>query len=86
MYGLEIIDHVKALTGGRRSVSLGGLYTTLHRMEQKKLVAARWGEATEERAGARRRYYKVTGLGARALREAETVLLGAFRLAPEGGH
>lgn len=82
LYGLEIVDEVSALTRGTRKISLGGLYTTLHRMEEKKLVTSRWGETSDERQGARRRYYKVAGLGARALAETERVLGPALRLAP----
>jgi PadR family transcriptional regulator PadR len=80
-YGLEIIEEVKRISDGKRKISLGGLYTTLHRMEQKGLVEGRWGDTTAERQGARRRYYKVTGLGARALRESATVMRAAFRFA-----
>ena len=81
LYGLEIVEEVKRLTRGKRVISLGGLYTTLHRMEQKKLAAGRWGEATADRQGARRRYYKVTRLGERALAEARTVLRNALGFA-----
>jgi len=80
LYGLEIVDEVLALTRGKRRISLGGLYTTLHRMERKKLVTSRWGEAVDDRRGARRRYYKIAGLGARALSETETILGPALRL------
>src|SRR5262245_12815487 len=82
-YGLEIVDTVKELTEGRVKLSLGGLYTTRHRMEVKTLVAGRWGEATNDRQGARRRYYKVTGLGERALAEATAVLRSALSLVPQ---
>src|SRR5213593_628103 len=56
LYGLQIVDEVLALTRGKRRISLGGLYTTLHRMEDKKLVTSRWGETVDDRQGARRRY------------------------------
>jgi DNA-binding PadR family transcriptional regulator len=79
-YGLDIVQAIKKVTDGRKVLSLGGLYTTLHRMEQKGLVNGRWGETTEDRQGARRRYYKATGLGQRALNETKTVLLKTFRL------
>lgn len=77
-YGLEIIDKVREISEGKARLSLGGLYTTLHRMEEKGLVKSRWGEPTEVRQGARRRYYKITGLGIRSLREAVPVF-GAVR-------
>jgi PadR family transcriptional regulator PadR len=83
-YGLEIVETVKKGTGV--SLSLGGLYTTLHRMERKGLIESRWGETTEEREGARRRYYKATGLGIRALAGERGLLRRAWRmssLAPE---
>ena len=69
-YGLEIIDKAHEVSGGKVKLSLGGLYTTLHRMEEKGLIQSRWGESTEVRQGARRKYYKVTGLGVRALNKA----------------
>src|SRR5262249_57463660 len=83
LYGLEIVDEVLAMPRGKRRISLGGLYTTLHRMEHKNLVTSRWGETVDDRQGARRRYYKIAGLGARALTEAVSVLGPALRLAHE---
>ncbi len=70
-----------AISGKELYGLLGGLYTTLHRMESKKLVTSRWGETVDDRQGARRRYYKIAGLGARALSETERVLGPALRLA-----
>ncbi len=64
MYGLEIVDEVTG-RGGR--LSLGGVYTLLHRLETKGLVESRWGSGDDVREGARRRYYAVTALGGRAL-------------------
>jgi PadR family transcriptional regulator PadR len=81
-YGLEIVDAVKKATGV--SISFGGLYTTLHRMERKALVESRWGDTTYERAGARRRYYKATGLGLRALEHERGLLKRAWRMALHG--
>ncbi len=83
-YGLEIVQTVNKITDGRQSLSLGSLYTTLHRMERKGLVAARWGEATEVRQGARRRYYRTAALGERALAEAKRVLAPVLRFARMG--
>jgi len=78
-YGLEIVRTVEKITHGRQLISLGGLYTTLNRMEAKGLVLSRWGETTEERQGARRRYYEVTGLGKRALADTKAVLAPVLR-------
>jgi PadR family transcriptional regulator, regulatory protein PadR len=80
LYGLSIIERVKETTG--QSLSLGGLYTTLHRMEQKGFVASRWGESTEVRQGARRRYYQITALGQQTLTETRRMLVKGLNLAP----
>ena len=78
LYGLSIIERIKETTG--QSLSLGGLYTTLHRMEQKGFVASRWGESTEVRQGARRRYYQITALGQQALAETRQILVKGLNL------
>jgi len=81
-YGRNIVDAVREATGV--SISFGTLYTTLHRMERKRVVESRWGETTDEREGARRRYYKATGLGMRALAQERDLLQRAWRMAPFG--
>jgi len=81
-YGLEIVDAVKKSSQGKESISLGTLYTTLHRIEKKGFVESRWGEATEERGGARRRYYRPTALGARALNQSQRVYMGLWQINP----
>lgn len=79
-YGLEIISSLKEETGN--TISLGGLYATLHRLEKKGYVKSRWGEATAERGGNRRRYYKLTGVGEKALKEVRTSLIPLWNWNP----
>jgi DNA-binding PadR family transcriptional regulator len=79
-YGLAIIEKIKETTG--QSLSLGSLYTTLHRMERKGFVTSRWGESTEIRQGARRRYYQITALGQQALAETRQLLVKGLNLTP----
>ncbi len=81
LYGSEITARVKRITDEKVRLSIGGLYTTLHRMEDKGLVSSRWGETTEVREGARRRYYRVTGLGARAFKETGRLQRSALKWA-----
>ena len=71
-YGLEIIETLKNETG--KGISLGGLYTTMHRLEKKGFVKSRWGESTAERGGNRRKYYRLTGTGEKALSEVKQSL------------
>lgn len=74
-YGLEIIEAVKEASGGRIQLGFGSLYPTLHKLEQKGFLEARWGDETlEERGGARRRYYRITGLGEKVLQEKQRFL------------
>lgn len=69
LYGLQIMDAINTVGKQRRKLRTGSLYTTLHRMEQKKLVLAAWGEEEDGRSGgARRKYYRATELGQAVLR------------------
>lgn len=68
LYGLQVSEGVQQVSGGRRTLKMGSLYPTLRKLEKNGLVTARWGdERPEERSGARRRYYKLTGNGEAAL-------------------
>jgi PadR family transcriptional regulator PadR len=51
----------------RRRISLGAVYTTLLRLEDKGLVASRIGEHIAERGGRRRKYYRLLPVGLRQL-------------------
>lgn len=66
LYGLEILDQLNL----DRPITLkfGSLYPALNRLEKKGLVSWHWGDEVDESGGARRKYYKVTGLGAKTLR------------------
>ena len=83
LYGLQVVQRVQELTDGKVKLSLGGLYTTLHRMERKRIISGRWGETTADRQGARRRYYRVTGLGERVLAGQREILTKAWSLTPQ---
>jgi len=62
-YGAAIRLSVEKATGCRCSV--GALYTTLHRLEQKGLLHTWMGEATPERGGRPKRRVRVTAKGTR---------------------
>jgi PadR family transcriptional regulator, regulatory protein PadR len=68
-YGLAIRRDLAARTG--RDYSVGALYTTLQRLEDKGLLTSRHSEPLPVRGGRSRRQFTLTGAGARALREAE---------------
>ena len=83
-YGATLQERIEELTG--RDVSVGALYTTLDRLERKGLVSSSWGEATPERGGRRKRYYKIEGSGVEAVRRTDALMfrLGGGALAPQG--
>lgn len=68
-YGVKIGDAIEGASG--RSVSVGALYTTLSRLEEKGLVSSWMGEATAERGGRAKKYFKIEAPGKLALSEAE---------------
>ena len=72
-YGVPVRDEVHRCTG--RDLTLGAVYKTLERIEEKGFAMSWTGEPTPQRGGRRKRYYKVTGAGRAALRQS----LGALR-------
>jgi DNA-binding PadR family transcriptional regulator len=63
----------------RRRVSRGALYTSLDRLEHKRFVASRLGDALAVRGGRSRRYYQVTPAGLTALRAARAAVVNLSR-------
>lgn len=66
LYGLAILDQLN-LDRPVSKLKFGSLYPALNRLEKKGLVSWRWGDEVDESGGARRKYYTITGLGARSL-------------------
>jgi PadR family transcriptional regulator, regulatory protein PadR len=66
-YGVTIHKKVKELAP--KSVSLGAVYVTLDRLEDKGLISSWLSDPTPERGGRSKRHYQLQGLGERALQE-----------------
>ena len=66
-----------------RSVSIGALQTVLRRLEDKGYLASELGEATKVRGGKRKRFFTVTNLGKKMLRDAKEQRLGLWNAVPE---
>lgn len=77
-YGAGVQREIEERAG--RRVALGAVYAALMRLESKGYVDSREGEPTAQRGGRRRRLYRVTPLGSRAL----TAALGALRAMSRG--
>jgi len=68
-YGLAVRGDLAERTG--RDYSVGAVYTTLQRLEDKGFVTSRASAPLPVRGGRSRRQFTLTGAGSRALREAE---------------
>src|SRR5215831_6335087 len=68
-YGVSIREEIAARTD--RDPAPGALYTTLDRLEAKKLVASRYADPTPERGGRSKRYFTVTAAGVKAVASAQ---------------
>lgn len=58
-YGVKIRQALEEATN--RSITIGSLYTTLSRLEEKGLVQSWVGEPTAERGGRAKKHYKING-------------------------
>lgn len=67
-YGVSIHAKVAELAQPK-AVSLGAVYVTLDRLEDKGLLASWLSDPTPERGGRAKRYYRLQALGERALEE-----------------
>jgi PadR family transcriptional regulator PadR len=79
-YGVPIATEIADRTG--REMLLGSVYAILERLEAKGLVNARMGEATAERGGRAKRYFKLTAEGVRHVREAQRALEALWAALP----
>ena len=62
-HGYAIIEELRSRSGGTFDLPEGTIYPALHRLERQGLIESRWSEAS----GRRRRVYRLTRRGQRAL-------------------
>jgi PadR family transcriptional regulator PadR len=65
-HGYEIGKLIDTRSGGALRFNVASLYPLLYRLEAKGLIEGRWVERASQR---RRRYYRLTADGRKALRE-----------------
>ena len=65
-YGYEIVRSLNAKSPNLVSFGEGTVYPVLHRMEKKGLLTAEWQEGD---TGRKRKYYRITTKGKKALGE-----------------
>ena len=66
-YGIAIKEEIENRL--KRKVSVGAMRTALNRLEKKGYLKSEFGEATAERGGKRKRFFKVTRSGKEALEQ-----------------
>ena len=66
MYGFELAEALRERTNGVLAFKEGTLYPALHRLAAEGLVKPYWQESPR---GPRRRYYRLTARGRKALAE-----------------
>ena len=71
-YGVTIAQVLREKAG--RDLSMATVYTTLERLEAKGFLDSKMGEPTAERGGKRKRFFRVTAAGERALRDSLAAL------------
>ena len=62
-HGYAVIEALRGATGGRLDLPTGTIYPALHRLESAGLITGSWSVV----GGRRRRCYKLTAAGKRAL-------------------
>jgi PadR family transcriptional regulator PadR len=80
-YGVPIAHEIEQCTG--REASLGSVYASLERLEEKGLVTSRLGDSTAERGGRAKRFFRVTAQGLREVRETQSALVKLWHGLPE---
>jgi transcriptional regulator len=68
LHGYAIAQRIHELTDRRLRIEEGSMYPALHRMANEKWLRAEWGVTETNRKA---RFYKITSLGLRQLREEE---------------
>jgi DNA-binding PadR family transcriptional regulator len=80
-YGMTVWEELEKRTG--HSIIVGAVYTTLERLERKGFVSSHLADPTPARGGRAKRYYSITGAGARALQESERAVAKLRALKPQ---
>ena len=81
-YGVTIREALEDATN--RSITIGSLYTTLSRLEDKGLVESWTGEPTAERGGRAKRHYKVKSSAQSLLRDIDATRQRLIKIAAIG--
>ncbi|WP_373692110.1 PadR family transcriptional regulator [Corallococcus sp. AS-1-6] len=82
-YGLDLMERVTQRSKGQVTLTSGNTYPALRQLEADGLVTSREGDASSDRGGRPRVYYRLTAEGRRAATTQQQGLL-ALLLHPQG--
>ena len=80
-HGLGIAEHIEDFTSGSVSLGPGSLYGTIKRLLEQGLIEDVAEGPKDERSDPRRRYYRMTSVGRRALERQAYELSHVLRVA-----
>jgi len=80
-YGNSVLEEIEAKA--KRSVALSAVHSALHRLEKKGFLQSFKGEATATRGGKRKRLFKITAYGVKALEEIKALREGLWSAIPD---
>ena len=76
-YGVPISREIEVTT--RSEVVLGSVYSALKSLEERGLIESRLGEATPERGGRAKKYFRATPQGVREVRQTRRSLMKLWK-------
>ena len=71
-YGMTVRREIETRTG--RGLSIGAVYATLERLEEKGYLSSFVGEPTRERGGRAKRHFRIEVKGQEALRASQEAI------------
>ena len=80
-YGVPIAEEIESHRG--KDVSIGSVYAALERLESKEFVSSEMGEATPERGGRAKKYFRITGKGLKEVQETRSALMSLWGRLPD---
>lgn len=80
-YGVKVMDEIQEQV--QRKVNISAVHTVLDRLEKKDFVTSEMGGASAERGGRRKRIFKVTAQGSKAIEYVHETRNGLYDKIPK---
>lgn len=77
-FGLDLLERIRAISGGAVTLSEGSVYTALRDLEREGFVASAGTESRGDRGGRPRQLYRITEAGQRMAEGHRAAVLALF--------